>query len=238
MLSSLAIATCAACIVSCAKPAAGEKATPGAVGYKVIIAGHDWGPSIDKLVLELDRKIDASSVDKDDFSVYVERKDPANGRILKLKETTGKTAHESKGVRELVDAYASDAAGDKRAEGKFITLVMEIGPTQELAMPFNFDMKIFRNGYVEVAHSITLKGSLTAADDGAEIRGLRWTPSSRSAVVSLVADDFDTKGLSEYVDDRYGKIVLRYASFAPAKDGKRHPLIIWLHGSGEGGADP
>ena len=28
---------------------------------------------------------------------------------------------------------------------------------------------------------------------------------------------------------------LHYRDFKPKKDGKKHPLIIWLHGAGEGG---
>ena len=32
--------------------------------------------------------------------------------------------------------------------------------------------------------------------------------------------------------------ILRYASFIPAEDGETHPLVIWLHGAGEGGEDP
>ncbi|MEK1829898.1 prolyl oligopeptidase family serine peptidase [Priestia megaterium] len=35
----------------------------------------------------------------------------------------------------------------------------------------------------------------------------------------------------------YQNIELAYASHAPAKDKKKNPLIIWLHGGGEGGTD-
>jgi predicted peptidase len=46
-----------------------------------------------------------------------------------------------------------------------------------------------------------------------------------------LVDDFTTGKAS------YDNVTLSYASYTPAKDKKKHPLLIWLHGMGEGGTD-
>lgn len=52
----------------------------------------------------------------------------------------------------------------------------------------------------------------------------------------MIADTFDCTG--SYSDETSG-ITLSYASYQPenARNGET-PLIIWLHGAGEGGTDP
>lgn len=49
---------------------------------------------------------------------------------------------------------------------------------------------------------------------------------------TLLADEF-VAGKSDYRG-----IHLTYAAFQPEKNGKKRPLLIWLHGAGEGGTDP
>jgi predicted peptidase len=42
---------------------------------------------------------------------------------------------------------------------------------------------------------------------------------------------------ASYEDEEYGLIEMAYAHFRPAADGAKHPLIVWLHGGGEGGTE-
>lgn len=46
------------------------------------------------------------------------------------------------------------------------------------------------------------------------------------------------KGDHTYTDEEFGDITLQYANYSPKQDDKKNPLIIWLHGMGEGGEDP
>jgi predicted peptidase len=66
----------------------------------------------------------------------------------------------------------------------------------------------------------------------AKIMGLKVT--KRAGDTKKLIDDFTT---GSYTDSKSG-VKLTYAAYAPAKDSKKHPLIIWLRGSGEVGTDP
>lgn len=202
-------------------------------GYKAIVEGYDWGPGVSKLILEMGQPISAAFVDKGDFAVHAVRKIPGTGEIVKAMNWATMTSYDSKGERRVVDAYLSDAKGVKIADakGKYVTIAMEVGPDVGLASPLNFDLTTFLNSYVDIEHTIVIGGGLASADTVVP-------PSTCKGTASLIADDFDVTGVTNFNDDKYGKITLHYASYAPAKDGKEHPLIIWLHGAGEGGTNP
>jgi predicted peptidase len=203
--------------------------------FKTIVEGCDWGPALSKIVLDMGQPIKAMYVNKGEFSVQVVRKHFGSGEIVKPMNWETMTTYESKGELEVVDAYLSDAAGTKTstAVGKFIALVLDVGPDINLGSTIDFDPKTFLNRFVDVQTTIVIKGGLTALDTIVP-------PSAKTGTITPIADDFDTKGVCAYKDDRYGAITLHYASYAPksVKDGNRHPLIIWLHGAGEGGSDP
>jgi predicted peptidase len=40
-----------------------------------------------------------------------------------------------------------------------------------------------------------------------------------------------------YLDSVWGAMAINYADYKPKKGQERHPLIVWLHGGGEGGSD-
>ncbi|MDP4090647.1 MAG: prolyl oligopeptidase family serine peptidase [Bacillota bacterium] len=125
----------------------------------------------------------------------------------------------SQGYRPVTKAYQSDEKGSPSAEGGFITLEMNVGPEEPLGSPFNYDLSTGYNDWVESDYTITHKST-----------GQVWNVQSGES--RLLADDFK-KGKVTYKD-----ITLGYASYEPNSDSKKNPLIIWLHGSGEGGADP
>jgi predicted peptidase len=152
-----------------------------------------------------------------------------------------KTSIGAKGDRPVIDAFLSDSDGNRisAATGDRVALILKIGPDERLSSPFVFDMSTFLNGYVDVDHFITMTGSLARADGSLFRVSLR--PADSRPARTLVADDFDVRGVSEFDDPDYGKITLRYASFTPkavTPGGGKKPLVIWLHGSGEGGTDP
>jgi predicted peptidase len=209
------------------------------VKYTVIVEGYDWGPNVRALILDFGQPVVSSSVNKDSFAISVERMDRVTGGYVQAMDWATMKAHDSKGSRTVIDAYVSDAPGKRIAAkaGKYVTVEMKVGPEEEMASPFNFDIKTFLNSYVDVNHTITVCGDLSFAN-GKSLKGAVIGPDAAVAVKSLVADDFDTKGVSDFVDPVYGKITLHYASFSPAKDSKKNPLIIWLHGAGEGGTNP
>jgi predicted peptidase len=218
----------------------GREAETTKPSYKTVTEGFDWGPAISKIIVDAGQEIRSSSIDKDDFSVSVVRTDPATGATLQdLEDWATMKTHDSTGDRAVTAAYLCDASGAKSAArtGRYLALELKVGPSETLSSPFSFDMKKFLNNYVDLRHSIALGGGLKSAK-GSKVESIVLGPEARKGNVNLLADDFDTAGLSEYADPTYGKIALHYASYAPAADGKKHPLVIWLHGAGEGGTDP
>jgi predicted peptidase len=202
-------------------------------GYRTIVEGYDWGPGVSKLILEMGQPISAAFIDKGDFTVQAVRKVPGTGEIVKAMNWATMTPYDSKGERKVIDAYLSNAKGEKVPDtmGTYVTIAMEVGPDIELASPLNFDLTTFLNSYVDIEHTIVIRGGLMSADTVVP-------PSACKGTSSLIADDFDVTGVTNFNDDRYGKITLHYASYTPARDGKKHPLVIWLHGAGEGGTNP
>ncbi|WNS78639.1 prolyl oligopeptidase family serine peptidase [Domibacillus sp. DTU_2020_1001157_1_SI_ALB_TIR_016] len=192
------------------------KAQPAS--YQTVTEIEDWGPAITKVIVDLGRPVPVHSVTADTFNVHVQRNDSRLANPF-LEE----------GYRKVTKAYVADKHGNPAVQtGKYAVLEMEIGPTVTLGSPMNFDMGTFLNDWNESDYTITQQKDIL-------------TPAGK--VSGLVADTF-TGGVRELVDDfgtgeaTYDDVTLTYADYAPAEDNKKNPLIIWLHGMGEGGTDP
>ena len=76
----------------------------------------------------------------------------------------------------------------------------------------------------------------TFRKDQASEQAKRVARSKREFVIKMlpVVDAFDLNGSYTHTDG----IKLTYASFMPETNSSKIPLIIWLHGGGEGGTDP
>ncbi len=189
-----------------------------------VIEGFDWGPSVTKTILSLGKEIDPASVTKDSFAVK-ESKQGMDWSTF----TVGILENE----RVILDAYTSDEKGNKtEAASAYVTIEMAVDPN--MGSPYFYDMMgTGQNRFADPYDmEITLNGSLTAAD-GSSVTALAIAPVdiTKALVPQLekVAMDGKFTGLD-------GK-TLTFASYEPA-DSEKHPLVIWLHGAGEGGVDP
>lgn len=208
------------------------------VQYATVTEGQDWGPAVTKVILDPGVKLDPKSISADKFAVSSIRVfpefDPWTYELL-----SPSAAHLSE--RAVTAAYASDADGSAKADGDHITLELAIGPDLEAGSPFWYNMPLERNEYVaEIDHLVATTAPLIAADGTAVSLGLT-TAEGNTGNATLLADDFDTTGKYVYsYDDGDREIALTYASWFPevsAAEGST-PLIIWLHGMGEGGTNP
>ncbi|MEY8392232.1 glycoside hydrolase family 3 N-terminal domain-containing protein [Lachnospiraceae bacterium 45-W7] len=207
------------------------------VTHTTVTEGFDWGPAITKVVLNMGKEIDNKAVlDKDVFDVYVERRDPATGKVLQVFDFSTWQMVDSKGNREIKEVYVSDASGKKAQSGNYITIEMTVHPTNTLGSPFNYDMQKNVNTYITSAYTVTQKKAITAAD-GSTI-AVKSPDTKFEKNNTLLCDDFDLTGTFDYKDPKFGDISLCYASYAPKEDNGKNPLVIWLHGAGEGGKDP
>ena len=190
----------------------------GTTTYNRIDEVMDWGAVTTKLIVDLQAEV-SEGVDATTFSVYVKRSDP------RLEEP-----FLGEGNANVVDAYISDADGNPVETGSFATLVMEIGPTVALTSALNYDwMTTGLNDWTENVYTITQENAI------GDIEGL--VAKEMDQYSRLLIDDYEFAQAS-YEDEEFGLIELPYAYYAPEADDAQHPLIIWLHGGGEGGSDP
>ncbi|WP_409288485.1 prolyl oligopeptidase family serine peptidase [Peribacillus sp. SCS-37] len=182
--------------------------------YRTVTEIHDWGAAVTKVIVDLGRPVPKDSVTSATFKVHVSRSDYRLAKPL-IEE----------GYRKVTKAYVSDQNGKPVSKGKYAALEMEIGPAVSLGSPLNYYNG--SNVWIDCDYTITLvKDIVTKSGTFSGLVVTKFDGGTREIV-----DDF-TKG--EFSNEN---TKLTYADFAPPKDKGKNPLIIWLHGGGEGGTD-
>lgn len=176
--------------------------------YKLVIEGFDWGPAVNKVILKLDETV--TSVNGPDFNVTATRKSD-KGQI--------QPAHAT-GSRAVVYSYVSDDKGARVESGNHVALVLAVSPIQPIGSPIQYFPRL---GNVWIDYQLQVTNAKT---------GKVWD-SEIGRMIPLV-DKFDLTGKFKYDD----ALTMSYASYSPPSIKDKAPLIIWLHGGGEGGTDP
>ncbi len=179
--------------------------------YTLIIEGFDWGPMVNKVILPLD--VSKKEVDMNDYTVLAERSHVC----------ADVPAAFAKGNRTVVFAYISDNKGKRVADGQNVTLVLSVAPNSPICSALQYSQKPACRGNQWVDYKLTVTNTKTN-----EV----WNK-EKNRIMPL-ADEFDLKGKFEYEPAKS----LTYAHFKPKIVSTKTPLIIWLHGGGEGGTDP
>ncbi|MEH7082028.1 prolyl oligopeptidase family serine peptidase [Neobacillus drentensis] len=187
--------------------------------YQTVTEIEDWGAATTKVIVNVGKPIPKNSVTTDTFNVHVARSDK---RL--------KTPFLEEGNRTITKAYVADKDGNPAVQtGKYVVLEMKIGPDVSLGSPLNYDWATTGfNDWVDMKYTITQQ---------------RDIETNAGTISGLVVDQFAGE-TREQVDDfstgkgTYDNVSLTYADYSPAKDNHKNPLIIWLHGAGEGGTDP
>lgn len=185
-----------------------ESVAPFAGEYKLVVEGFDWGPAINKVVLSLGETV--TSADASDFSITATRKSD-KGEI---------PAANASGTRSVVYSYVSDGNGARVESGDHVTLVLTVSPNQAIGSPIQY---FPRMGNVWIDYKLQVTNTKT---------GKVWD--TESGRIMPLVDKFDLTGKFKYSDN----LTMAYASYSPDGLVEKAPLIIWLHGGGEGGADP
>ncbi len=180
--------------------------------YAVIIEGYDWGPAVSKVVLSFNDTVTA--VNHQDYSVFVERQ--TDCMVL--------PADQASGERRVLYAYVSDAEGKVTPQGRHITLVLAVAPNMPLGSPIQYARNESCRGNDWIDYQITVTHNATEQTWNTEV----------DRIMPLI-DQFDLSG--QYKHD---SVTLTYAAYAPEAEesNEKLPLIIWLHGGGEGGTNP
>ncbi|WP_341225304.1 prolyl oligopeptidase family serine peptidase [uncultured Arcticibacterium sp.] len=123
------------------------------------------------------------------------------------------------GSREVMRAYVSDAEGNPQEVGNHVTLILAVAPYKPMGSPIQY---FGRKGNVWIDYTLAIIDSAT---------GTTWNKEGERTIPIL--DDFDLTGKFTHKD-----ITMSYAAFKPENRTGKAPLLIWLHGGGEGGTDP
>ena len=193
----------------------------------VVIEGFDWGPAVTKTILSLNKSIDPDSVKPECFAIC-EHKETIRGLPLGI--------HIVKNVeRTVTAAYPCDAEG-RAVEGASPWIALELAYAPSEGSPFCYSLLGSQNSLCdpyELKVSLA-KGSTLTAADGGTVTGLAVSDAALQDAKMPQLERVDLSGRFTGKDGRE----LRYAAYLPEEDGSKHPLVIWLHGAGEGGTDP
>lgn len=202
----------------------------------VVVEGFDWGPAVTKTIITLDTTVAADSVNAASFAV-TETKESFNWGAL-FGAGGDPTVHVTASTPLTVSkAYTCDANG-KQVSTDSNRIALEIKYAPDVASPYCYDVITWHNTVCdpyELAISLTANSTL-ATKDGDVVKALAVTAAvDLSKAIMPQLEDVDLSGKFTGKD---GKTLL-YGSFAPsnADNGKKHPLVIWVHGAGEGGLD-
>lgn len=176
----------------------------------MVVEGYDWGPGVSRVILSLDETV--STADRNDYTVFANR----------ATDCFELPAASVSGRREVTHAYVSDAQGANHDEEKFVTLVLAVAPTMPISSPIQYSQNENCRGNNWVDYQLTVVQNST---------GKVWNSEADRIVKPI--EHFDLSG--KFTDQG---ITMSFASFAPKKADGKSPLIIWLHGGGEGGTDP
>jgi len=198
--------------------------------FKLVIKGFDWGPGYWKMIIDL--KSEVKDISNTSFKVeakkHYEVYEPSSKEI---KKEIGKEEV------EVLESYLSDAKGNKQqTSSQYVTLELHVHPDNIFTNPFKYSLETGLNTYEPVKYKITMLQSVYNLNDE-EIEGFVLKSVDCTETLEPEASLFE-KGTFAYTDADYGDINLTYASFTPDPKKSKRPLIILLHGAGEGGTDP
>lgn len=133
--------------------------------------------------------------------------------------------------RKITKVYTNDsiATTEKPKDGRYI--VIELDPEDKNASTFTFNEAKFLNTRNDLKYTVVQKADIKTKD------GITFKASDNkvkaSKEVTPVVDDFKKSTYSDAAGNK-----LNYRFFEPkTESGKKYPLVLFLHGSGERGSD-
>jgi len=184
--------------------------------YKIVVNGYDWGPAVDKVIVTLDNKI--NNIDSKSLSVIETKKWYTNNPTENF-------------TRTILNTYLSDDKGNKISlPSNSFVVELKVSPNE--GSPFLYDIQKGMNEWNKVYYmTISLAKEQTLKASNNSITEL----SINTKYTEKIMPEVSKFNMAQYTSD---KITLNYASYSPKKDSGKNPLVIWLHGGGEGGTDP
>lgn len=193
--------------------------------YHRITEITDNGPYVVKLILPLPCQVSKADL-KGAFSVYAECRGEEDGQLRSKKDKKSGLVKPLAGYPDVIAAYPCDQTGKPLARGSFCAL--ELG---EDYLNKRILGDILKNEWLDNFYRVTQIKPLPGAENSPELPTV-------GLVFDQVEEDLcpDLAGW-ETALHQDPEHPLRYAWFAPKEQKETLPLVIWLHGAGEGGQD-
>ncbi len=192
-----------------------------------VIEGYDWGPGVNATILKLGHVVRADSVSADDFVSVVETKESMN-----YADSAG-THITASAQRTVLDAYTCSRDGERvNMPSSYIRIDLACDPNS--GSPFCGDSSGKNNWCDPYELDITLKKDsalTTLLGQRVKTMTIDCTVDLNNALIPQM-DKFVLDGTFAASDGKN----LTYGYYAPKGD--KLPLVIWVHGAGEGGTDP
>ena len=187
---------------------------PHAVSGSIVVRGFEWGPGVPKVIIELDREVDA---------VVTE------GASYARRET-----------RVVTGIYLSDTLSNAvSGPSRYITLELDTS-FDSTGSPFEVDMSTEHNIW---ADSYIIETNFTVLADGV-YHTVHFNGDCIDNRVCPELERFTVRDshTGEYRNPLTGhmdELTIAYAAYEPDSlaSWEKNPLIVWLHGRGEGGED-
>ena len=212
------------------------------MNYKVLMSLTDLGPYYSRLILPLGTEVTEDSISPAYFNVYCECIDPETGRTAVTRIMPQNTEVLLKGYPEIAAAWPCDENGNRTARGCFAALEL----TEEtLNKPITGN--VLSSKRLEHRYRITQLRTIRGCNG--DVNGLVFDTCEERLCPEL--EGWSNGSFTSSAET--GSITLGYGwfdptakrpapSFFPPKtavaDLCPFPLLIWLHGAGEGGLDP
>ncbi len=202
------------------------------------VEGFDWGPGVTKTIISLDQTVTADSVAAAKFCAIENKQTYDYEAYGKVAKEAPYTRTEDQTHRIITAAYTCDENGNRTA-GNSSHIALELRCTPSEGSSFYFSSGTFQNswcGFYNLQVDL-IDGTTLTTDKGTQITLLAVDQSidwAEAIMPDLAGIDLSGTFTSSQGDK------MTYASFVPANASETHkrPLVIWLHGAGEGGSDP
>ncbi len=195
---------------------------------KAVVEGFDWGPGVTKTIVKLNKEVEKTDINKEDFNV-VEKKESFDWeKFEKDGEAPKHIVVESE--RTINDVYLSNENGEEVDDAKsmYLTIEFDVSPTE--GNPFIYSMNTGSNNWCD-PYELIIKSSNNKLKD-LEINSKIDFKDDKN----FIAKDIENFEYSNFQSSE--DIDMAYAYYKPSNEEKNKPLVIWLHGGGEGGKDP
>lgn len=209
------------------EPTPGPNKLPGS--YSMVVDSREWGPGISKAILSLDFKV--YDVSPEQFQVVEEKQSRENSSVDMFQNQGGLTI--TRTPRTVTAAYLSDDQGNAVTQpSRYVTLELAVEPNVGSPLCFHPDKQhyLWAEPY-QLVIDLVPGSTITAGNSRVRYTALAISRAPTSRTLSL-ANQF-AHGI--FTGTQH---TLSYASFSPAPEDAPKPLVIWLHGLGEGGTDP